>query len=929
MSLRNIFLFALLLATGTTGVYAQTVNLSSSASQCKATGNITASISPAPSPGQYTVQVSGTDIYGQPFTAGPTHSLVIPAVPAGSYSVIVTDAAAGFSDTQAVTVAGSYQAPGVLTVQTFTNQTTNCSGVVTGGTVALNQPANGLAPYIYALGNNPNALTWQSSVFFSGLAPGTYSLWTRDNCGDVRTTTVSIGSVVAATNVLNTATAFLTDVPCSLPDSFDFSYQGQTSLSSYNLEIRSGGCSGPVLNTYSLATANFNGYIRRVPAIPGACYLLTGVNACNGNTETRSLTVPTGSFNAVVYGAGLAGCGGNHNYSYATTNMSYPIDIDFYNADFSTYISSLTATGNYGSFYWNQPDGTYKAIFTDACGQVDTATFSLTSALPSFFVHVASKGPVGCEVGKGYAALQPFGIAPFVVNMFTMPAGAAPLLVAGNTDLQYYNLIAGNYAVEVTDACGHKDTANFTILSTDLVNFSSGALDSISRSCGATNAAVYYSITGNFNPVQVTDLRVNLRNLANNGLITDPLSYTWNNNTRQVRFNNVPPGDYQIEFTWGNGTSAGILDCFQPAWDTVRIPSATVPSLVPSEAFTCQQGTDGIVIANATGGYPPYQYQMRPMGNSTWSALQTSNMFVISSAMVGTVYELQAVDKCGNTSVYQVTMLSGPVPRVLNALPDTVCIGDPASINLVNPIPGATYQWSNSAGTILSFTQPSLSFASVSAVNDDTYTLTTSISGCVTLVAQQALEVINCNVVLPITLSSFTAALAGAAVQLAWTVQAETGLDHYEIERSTDGKTFVSVGTVAAQQQVRYAFSDARPYVNALNYYRLHMVSSDGMVVYSPVRTVLVKVKRPDVSTSAYPVPFSSSLQIRVDLTEATHGTIQLSDMAGHVLLARNVELQAGQNILVLDEVRRLPAGIYLLRLEAPAFSCLLKACKY
>ena len=55
----------------------------------------------------------------------------------------------------------------------------------------------------------------------------------------------------------------------------------------------------------------------------------------------------------------------------------------------------------------------------------------------------------------------------------------------------------------------------------------------------------------------------------------------------------------------------------------------------------------------------------------------------------------------------------------------------------------------------------------------------------------------NNNSVLPISWLSFTAQKINDAVQLQWKVNGEINNDHYEVEKSTDGNNFNSIGSIA------------------------------------------------------------------------------------------------------------------------------------
>jgi hypothetical protein len=112
---------------------------------------------------------------------------------------------------------------------------------------------------------------------------------------------------------------------------------------------------------------------------------------------------------------------------------------------------------------------------------------------------------------------------------------------------------------------------------------------------------------------------------------------------------------------------------------------------------------------------------------------------------------------------------------------------------------------------------------------------------------------------LPVKLTAFDAKLEKDKVLLNWTTSCEINNDHFEIERSTDGVNFTSLGnrkgagTTNAIQE--YAYTDNRLPANIL-YYRLKQIDYNGKYEYSQVRSL--KTKANPVTVSVSPNPFSS-----------------------------------------------------------------------
>lgn len=115
---------------------------------------------------------------------------------------------------------------------------------------------------------------------------------------------------------------------------------------------------------------------------------------------------------------------------------------------------------------------------------------------------------------------------------------------------------------------------------------------------------------------------------------------------------------------------------------------------------------------------------------------------------------------------------------------------------------------------------------------------------------------------LPVTLLSFDAAKEGNAINLAWSTTEETNSDHFDVQRSANGKEWNTIQTVAAKgkshSKVEYVAVDNDPF-EGNNLYRLHMIDKDGTSAYSRIRTV----KFEGVATYMYPNPVSEELTIK------------------------------------------------------------------
>ncbi|GAB3874242.1 hypothetical protein GCM10028824_27180 [Hymenobacter segetis] len=181
---------------------------------------------------------------------------------------------------------------------------------------------------------------------------------------------------------------------------------------------------------------------------------------------------------------------------------------------------------------------------------------------------------------------------------------------------------------------------------------------------------------------------------------------------------------------------------------------------------------------------------------------------------------------------------------------------------------------------------------------------------------------------LPVELSSFTAERQGTNAALAWTTASEKNNRGFEVQVSTDGRSFREMGFVAGAGSSTapraYAFLDQEASKAGLRYYRLRQLDLDGTATFSPVRTVTFGTSEATaLRLTAAPNPFRQSLTLTVDVplgTAAAPAQLTLTDAAGRTLLKQGTAtLQAGTNKVELpEELASLASGVYFVHLALP-----------
>ncbi|NJN78336.1 MAG: T9SS type A sorting domain-containing protein [Saprospiraceae bacterium] len=173
------------------------------------------------------------------------------------------------------------------------------------------------------------------------------------------------------------------------------------------------------------------------------------------------------------------------------------------------------------------------------------------------------------------------------------------------------------------------------------------------------------------------------------------------------------------------------------------------------------------------------------------------------------------------------------------------------------------------------------------------------------------------NTALPVELTTFTATAQSNTNVLNWETASEENNAHFDVQRSTNGLDFETIGTVRGNGTTvdasKYDFVDEAPAM--VSYYRLRQVDFDGNFENSNV----VIVKRDRVANNevtVYPVPVKDRLTVQYATAANEDITITVIDVTGRKLITKNVTAIEGENQFHID-FSELPAGSYFVRLQS------------
>jgi hypothetical protein len=172
--------------------------------------------------------------------------------------------------------------------------------------------------------------------------------------------------------------------------------------------------------------------------------------------------------------------------------------------------------------------------------------------------------------------------------------------------------------------------------------------------------------------------------------------------------------------------------------------------------------------------------------------------------------------------------------------------------------------------------------------------------------------------VLPVTLIDLNATKTNNAIELIWTTTNEFSLAKYELERSADGRSFYTIGSVPATNTPHiktYKWQDNMPHA-AVNFYRLKMIDIDHVFKYSPVVKISMNAKK---SISIYPNPVTgNSLLLQMYGQSKGDHILNLYNIHGVKVHAVRVTHDGNDVVRSVGLDRKLPSGVYYLEISDP-----------
>lgn len=170
----------------------------------------------------------------------------------------------------------------------------------------------------------------------------------------------------------------------------------------------------------------------------------------------------------------------------------------------------------------------------------------------------------------------------------------------------------------------------------------------------------------------------------------------------------------------------------------------------------------------------------------------------------------------------------------------------------------------------------------------------------------------NNYVILPLRIISFSGVQNNNLVKFNWDVSQETGIKFYQVEYSVNGENFLVTGNKVAAKgrstEPSYTQTMPMPSESNLLFFRLAATDNDGNKSYSKT----VKIKRNILLKAlVYPTNFKNTITLSLESDKTSIGNIKLVGMDGKVYYKKPININKGNNIVLINLYGDTPLGIY------------------
>ena len=171
------------------------------------------------------------------------------------------------------------------------------------------------------------------------------------------------------------------------------------------------------------------------------------------------------------------------------------------------------------------------------------------------------------------------------------------------------------------------------------------------------------------------------------------------------------------------------------------------------------------------------------------------------------------------------------------------------------------------------------------------------------------------NFPLGINLITFDAkAVNNKIAKLTWTADEQPGFAGYEIQRSTDSRTWQKIAEISGKTfsgSFNYQYNDEYA-VKGMSYYRLKLKENNGSYRYSEVKTVSISDLNSSVNIVPNPAKYFTTININAGGN--SDATIRIMNSIGGLIHSKTLKLISGSNAYELPIRKDWPVGTYIVQ---------------
>ena len=157
-----------------------------------------------------------------------------------------------------------------------------------------------------------------------------------------------------------------------------------------------------------------------------------------------------------------------------------------------------------------------------------------------------------------------------------------------------------------------------------------------------------------------------------------------------------------------------------------------------------------------------------------------------------------------------------------------------------------------------------------------------------------------------------SASLNNKTASISWNTVGEKRVSRFEVEKSTDAKSFTKIGQATAKNTTTASYSATDNNATAaINYYRIKAISEVGTVSYSNVAKV--SISNYESGITLYPNPLKGSKVLNVSLANVSAGkySVTITNVLGQKVHEAAISHQGGTATHAITVTNTLAAGTY------------------